>query len=189
MKKLSQLFEKIDNNKFMNLIIFLALGVILLIFSNTILKQDNKNSKPNIIQNIDPVINYNEFEKNLEKRLEMTLSKIEGVGEVEVMLTMEQSSEIVISKDVTIDIAKTNEVDQEGGKREIVNERTDVKNITITENGVEKPIILKEIEPKILGVIIVAEGGNDALVKDALTKSAIAVLGVQAHKIQILKMK
>lgn len=175
----------IENNKIMNLIIFFALGVILLIFSNTILKQDNKTP----IQNIEPVINYNEHEKNLEKRLKLTLSKIEGVGEVEVMITMEQSSEIVISKDVTIDISKTNETDKEGGKREIVNEKTDVRNITITENGVEKPIVLKEIEPKVLGVIIVAEGGSNALIKEALTKSAIAVLGVQAHKIQILNMK
>jgi len=39
------------------------------------------------------------------------------------------------------------------------------------------------------GVIIVAEGGDDILIKEALMNAAKTVLGIEMHKVQVLKMK
>ena len=45
------------------------------------------------------------------------------------------------------------------------------------------------MEPEIEGVIIVAEGGGDIIVKNSLISAANAALGVPTHKIEVLKMK
>jgi stage III sporulation protein AG len=54
---------------------------------------------------------------------------------------------------------------------------------------VSAPLVLREVQPKIEGVIIIAEGGDNILVKEALTNAAEAVLGLDISNVQIFKMK
>jgi hypothetical protein len=39
------------------------------------------------------------------------------------------------------------------------------------------------------GVIILAQGAGDAVVRDALTRAASAVLGVEIHKVVVMRMR
>ncbi|MCL1787241.1 MAG: stage III sporulation protein AG, partial [Defluviitaleaceae bacterium] len=55
--------------------------------------------------------------------------------------------------------------------------------------GVGTPLVLREVEPRIEGIVIIAEGGDSPFVRDALTRAARAVLGLEAHMIQVLTME
>ena len=125
----------------------------------------------------------------MEERLEAIFSKMEGVGKVEVMLTISYGKEIFLAEDVDSNYSKTNEEDTQGGQREITSE--DIQSKTVMQNtgsGSTEPVILKEKYPEVKGVLILAEGGEDPRVKQQLTAAAETLLGVPAHKVQVFKM-
>ena len=59
----------------------------------------------------------------------------------------------------------------------------------VVYDGNKMPVILKEYMPKVEGVIIVAQGGNIESVKKQLISGTVALLGIDSHKIEVLKMK
>lgn len=197
MERIKNLFKNTDKKVMSNLVTGLLLGILLLIVSNTLFKNPDKetvsNFKGDSIANTNQTSNtYNEksYEEILENRLENSLSLIEGVGKVKVMLTISNGKEIMVAKNSTSDESKTKESDAGGGSRELSSKKIDEKTIIISSaNEGERALVLKELEPKIEGIIVIAEGGNDIIIKDALTKSIQSVLNVEAHKISILKMK
>lgn len=115
--------------------------------------------------------------RQVEKRLEDILSMCEGAGKVKVMLTYKNSGSIAVAEN------RNSSENREGDS---------VKSDTDTEvvfNSEKEPVILSREEPVIEGVVIVAEGGGNIQVKDSLTKAAQALTGVEAYKIEVLKMK
>jgi len=130
-----------------------------------------------------------EYKSETEEKLKSILSKIKGAGEVDVMITFVSSNEAVPAVDVTTSQNTTQEKDKEGGTRNI-NETNKENSIVYEESqGVKKPFVVKEILPKVKGVVIVAEGAGDAEVRSNLTKAAQALLEVSAHKIQVFQRK
>ena len=53
--------------------------------------------------------------------------------------------------------------------------------------GDESPYVKKEISPGIEGVLIIAEGGDDAVVIENITEAVQALFGVDTHKIKVMK--
>lgn len=184
-----KLFKSRDKKLVTNLMTVMVAGVLLIIMGNTLFKSTPKNNK-DIVQKPETVvknnINENKYEYELEKRLESCLSLVDGVGKVKVIITLKNGREIVVAEDSLSDQSETIEEDKTGGKRQIKNSKNEDKPVIIN-NG--EPLILKEVEPKIEGIVIVAEGGNKPEVKDSIVKASQALLGVEAHKIEVLKMK
>lgn len=74
-------------------------------------------------------------------------------------------------------------------------ERADGKSLEISETrqlalaGTDEPVILKVIIPQIKGVVVVAEGADDILIKAQLNNAVCTLLGIPEHRVQILKHK
>lgn len=120
-----------------------------------------------------------------ERRMAEILSKIEGAGQVDVMLTFSRTEEKTIARDEV----REESYSEDGGK---TSESLRVENtaiLTEDRSGNTAPLILSESSPTVEGVVIVAEGGGDATVCAALNQAAQALLDVPAHKIAVLKMK
>ena len=49
------------------------------------------------------------------------------------------------------------------------------------------PYVSKEITPKVEGVVVIASGGDDALVVKNITEAVQALFGIDTHKIRIMK--
>jgi stage III sporulation protein AG len=195
MKKFfSQLKEK--KNIHMYVWVFLTAGVLLMLIG----RWQPGTPRPSSPQpygyhdnspSAGPIADENNFnaERELEKRLEEAFSMVEDVGRVRVLLSFTPDKETVYASDASISESYTREVDSQGGSREVRSVSNQGKTIIITDRaGVDRPLVLREIEPKIAGAVIIAEGGDSVFVKDALTKAACTVLGIEANKVQVLKM-
>jgi len=164
-------------------VVILAAGILFVSLS-FIKKPESGDSVPFV------KISEPNFEEAAEQRLSEILSLAEGAGKVEVMVTLSQNAEIVIASDVKLDESKTSENDGQGGLREIYTSKKSEETLLVKgTDGSMTPIVLKEITPKIEGVLIVAQGGGDARVKQALIQAVQIVLGIEPHKVQVLKMK
>lgn len=187
------LFKKSNGKRLRQMLALLALGMTFLFIAGTM---EQKPAKKNAAQDsgeeaymplaADAVGDY---EKRLEARLEEALSKVDGVGAVKAVVKLSYQGEIELAEDVTYE-----KVVSEGGAnadgRSSVTERREEKHVLVNgTGGIQEPIIMKQIEPKIEGVIIIAEGGENAAVKSSLTNAAGALMNLPVHKIAVLKMK
>lgn len=177
-----------------NLLVFLILLIITIISINIIWKKDNNTKTKQKVDENYKVLATDDMkesniqqqqEYNLEDELEKVLSNIAGVGEVQVLITYSQTSEIVAMSNKTVNTSKTEEADSNGGTRKI--ETTDEKKEIIVDSD-SNPITEKVILPKIEGAIVIAQGGDNATVKTNVIQAVSAVTGLSTHKIQVFKM-
>lgn len=117
-----------------------------------------------------------DYEDDFEERLEKILSHIDGAGKVEIMIAYESGKELIVKEDKSSQTTKKNDESEE-------------KNESKTVMANDEPFVIKEMTPNIKGIIIVAQGGGNIETKEKLINAAKALTGVEAHKIEVLKMK
>ena len=126
---------------------------------------------------------------NLENKLKNILSKIQGVGDVEVCLNYSESSEVVAMYNENSTTSTTEETDDTGGTRKIEEIDTQKDVIYKEEDGIKTPITAKVVEPKIEGAIITAKGANNSEIKNNIIQAVEAITGLATHKIQVFEMQ
>lgn len=129
--------------------------------------------------------NYVEY---LEENMEEVLSQMEGVGRVEVMITVSDMGESVVEKDRNTVQSVTTETDSAGGDRSVSETSVEETTIYIESDDETYPYIQKEKMPTIEGVVVVAEGGGSSSVVSNISESVKALLPVEAHRIKVVKM-
>jgi len=188
-KFFKELFRNKEKKLVLNFITMLLIGIVLIVTSNTILKKNSGEGgleeEKAFFENEKANNQESDFVSNLEKRLKNALANVEGVGDAEVVITLENEGEIVVAEDNSVDKSEVSEGD-EGSKRKTNNVKQENKKILLESN---KPLVLKEIQPKIKGVLVVARGGGNPEVKSSIIKAIQALLNVESHKIEVLKMK
>lgn len=126
---------------------------------------------------------------DMEKRLTDALSRMADVGEVQVMITLKASRELVVEKEQPVSRSSTNENDAQGGSR-IVNQLESEENTVYrTDGSVSEPYVVKTLSPQIEGVLVVAEGAGSGTVNRTIVEIAQALFGVEAHKVKVVKME
>ena len=129
-------------------------------------------------------------EREIAGELQRMLAQIAGAGRVEVTIQLGTSthSDYAINSDTGL--KTTMEEDQNGGTREITeNTGSSVVVITGSGQGLEKPVIKREVAPEVAGVLVVAEGASEPMVKADLFRAVQVALGIQPHKIVVMNMK
>lgn len=124
----------------------------------------------------------------LEKRLEMVLSEMAGVGKVEVMITLESSEELVVEKDEALIRSSTNENDSAGGSRIVNQVDTAPATVYQTQGSNSEPYVVKTLAPRVEGVVVVAQGAGNGTVDKNITEMVQALFGVDAHKVKVVRM-
>ncbi len=175
---------------FENLVVIVILGIIILLAGSFLF---NPNETKDTLKDASSVtsgdkgsgsqspMSGEDMVIDIENRLSELLSQVEGAGQVRVMVYADTSTEQIP--------AYNNEQDTRN------DERTDGKTSEISEtrqlalSGDDSPIILKTIVPQIKGVVVVAEGADDMLIKAQLNNAVCTLLGIPEHRVQILKHK
>lgn len=109
--------------------------------------------------------------EQMERKLEQTLVRIQGVGEVRVALTLKESSRQVLARD-------TRSSDREDSSTTVVLSRG---------SGVEEAVALQSIYPTYQGALVVCTGGGDARIKLQIMEAVRALTGLSGEKISICK--
>lgn len=127
-----------------------------------------------------------DYEREQEEKLRALLSAMDGVGEVEVMLTFLSTGEQVVEKDEPVSRANTVEKDSEGGSRTVTQYEKGDTSVFRSETG--EPFVVKTIYPRVEGVLVVAEGAGDGTINRSITEAVQALFGVEAHRVRVLPM-
>lgn len=153
----------------------------LIVFSGKPTGENDKEAfKDNSNVQVEEVSNQESDE--LESKLEDILSKIEGAGEVDAMITYEASEQIEPAFNSNATKEETTEKDSQGGERTVT---TSSENKTMITSGENKPVVIKTSEPKIKGVLVVATGASDPAVKQTLYNAVQTSLQVSGHQVLI----
>lgn len=187
-ERLTKIFKEEGNNKkkIENLVFFLIILVITIVAINFIWKDDKKddiNTNDNSKKLATTSQEQTYQEDSLETKLENILSNISGVGNVKVLLTYNETEELIPVYNESDKRSTTNEVDSEGGTRVI--EEVDSSKEVVYQN--DEIITQKKVSPKIEGAIITATGANNATVKTNIIQAVEAATGLATHKIQVFE--
>ncbi len=121
-----------------------------------------------------------------EARLREVLSCIRGAGKVEVMITYETGTELVPAMRTKVN--STNTESSGGNELSTSTQRTeDTEVATVSWQEGDSPIVLKEREPTVRGVIVVAEGAADIRVMLDLQRAVRAVLDVPLTAVEVFE--
>lgn len=125
-------------------------------------------------------------EISAEEALEEILGKVAGVGRVEVYIRYGDRGTVVVEKDENTSEEQVEETDRSGGKRKTTTIQRQQQTIYGDQ---EVPLVVQELLPAVEGILVVAEGGGNEAVKKQIEKTMMALFGLEAHKISIMKME
>ena len=110
----------------------------------------------------------------LEKRLERVLSKVDGVGRVSVFVALDDYGATDYVKDTRETIEK---------------EQSESEKTTVLKGSgaSSSPVVTRVTSPKVKGVIVVAKGAKNQVVKANLAAAVEASLAIMPHRIKILE--
>jgi len=128
------------------------------------------------------------YRERLESELEDGLRQIKGVKAVSVLITLESGSTTIYAQNTENTERSTTETDVAGGQREI-KETTESKQLVMTRDGSgEQAVVTEELQPEIKGVLVVARGADNLLIKERITIAVAAALALPTHRISVLPM-
>lgn len=129
------------------------------------------------------------YASQLEERLTQALTRVEGVGEVRVMITLKSSSEQVVEREQPVRRSATSESDAMGGSRSI-NEVDSQESVVYRSDGsLSEPYVIKTLPPQIEGVLVIAQGAGNGNVSRTIVEIAQALFDVEAHKVKVVRME
>lgn len=122
----------------------------------------------------DGTVQAEQYRESLERRLTDLLNGMEGVGQVQVMITVSGTAEQIYASEVK---ASQNE-----------RARQQEAALVITRSsGAEAPVIAKTVCPAVLGAAVLCSGGDHAAVQERVRKAASSVLGIPQGQIFVGK--
>ena len=173
-----------------NMLVVALFGILLLVIGIPVEKEE-RSEKEEVEETVEIENGQTEsYEEKTEEKLQNLLRKIEGVGQVSVMITWVTSEEMVVEKDIPSEMDNMKEKDSTGGSRETISSAQQENTVYDTDqDGKKTPYVVMHRLPKVGGVMVVAEGGGNAAVQKNITEVIMALFGIEAHKIKVVKMK
>lgn len=110
-----------------------------------------------------------------ERRMEEILSRIEGTGKLQLMLTLKSGSQLYLAEDT----------DESAGGEEVQVQR---ETVTLHRgSGYEDVVVTRQIYPMYQGALVVCQGADKAAVRLAVTEAVAALTGLSSDKITVVK--
>lgn len=179
-----------------NLIVVVLVGILLMVIALPVKKREDggenrtnvENTEETEINNMRYLTDEEDYVERMERRLEAALSRLDGAGEVKVMITLRASSEVVVEKDTTDSLSETREEDGEGGSRLVRVQDTEEATVYISESGQSSPYVVKTLTPQVEGVIVLAEGAGEGNVSMEILDAVRVIFGIEAHRVKVMKL-
>ncbi|MEE1155075.1 MAG: hypothetical protein UH241_07975 [Acutalibacteraceae bacterium] len=180
---LTKLREYTKNTKFVTVIVAIGLIGIVLILLSDLVKPKTSEEKQSDTQ--IKYVSLDEYENRLEQGLAEIISSINGAGKTRVLLTMESTVEQVYAtnKNLSQDNSTNMDNSNSSSDKDIQAETT---YITVElSDGTEETVLVKEIQPKVRGVLVVCAGGDDSIVKGKIIDAVTKALDISSSKVSV----
>lgn len=166
---ISKLSQKLPGllKKYQYAILVLAIGMMLMIWPS------KRNSQK---EEAKTAVVHSQTE-NPSQELEHILSQIQGVGKVQVLLTIKSGESTVYQMDEDMSTTENN---------------TSVRKETVIitdSNRNQQPLVVQVLPPQYLGAVVVCQGAENATVRLAVVEAVRNATGLGADHICVLKMK
>lgn len=117
--------------------------------------------------------------QKLESSMEEILGKMEGVGRVDVMLTLHSSSELVLASDTTLRYSgnpqNPNDYDRSS------------ETVTVSGGSGTDVVVTQERSPQYRGALVVCDGGDSDSVRLRVVEAVSALTGLGADRIAVVR--
>ena len=184
--------EKKGRRGIENLVIILILVVIIIIVASSFFNEKDDTAKEDKLQPTVALASKQPMDEimELEQRLVLILSEIEGAGHVKVMITGVSDGEVVHA----FNQVEQSSLQEEQNEAGIVNKTDEIRReqelvFMDGDSGERVPVVTKKYEPEIRGVVVVADGAGSNVVRQNITNAVEILMGLPAHRIQVLKRK
>lgn len=157
-----------DEKKRVNLLLCVGVAGLLLIALSEWFPLKMKTESAQSAPATDSTANQQDYAQQLEQRLEEVIAQMDGVGRVEVMVTLRQGQEAIYATD--------QETSSQG--------ETSVHHVLVSDDGLIETFQM----PQVLGVAVVCEGGDTAAVQNRISSLVESLTGVGANHITVAKM-
>ena len=107
------------------------------------------------------------------------LGKIKGVGQVEVMLTLDRGAERVLAGDSSLSYSGATSAPDDYSR--------DSETVVISQNGDDSVVVTQEIYPQFRGALVVCQGGGNPEVQLSVIQAVSALTGLGADKITVVE--
>ena len=153
--------------KYKYVILVLAVGLVLMAIPSGTDRENTTDEAPVEIK----------LQTSVSQELAALLTQIEGVGKVEVMLTIASGEETVFQTDQ--DISMGNDT-----------QSTRQETVMTTDTQRNQTGLIKQINPaRYLGAVIVCQGADSPSVRFAVVDAVSKATGLGSDRISVLKMK
>ncbi|MDD6208473.1 MAG: hypothetical protein PUB10_08150 [Clostridiales bacterium] len=128
-----------------------------------------------------------DYKEQMESELEEILENADGISHVKVMITLAGSREEVVLKDTPCsqESSSVSGNENQENSSQVSSEETTV--LTEKEDGSTSPYVLKVEKPDVEGILIIADGVENAETVTQITEAAEALFGIPVHKIKVMK--
>ena len=155
----SELWKKY---KFVLLVVLVGIILMLLpVSSQTKETEENKSQIPQ--ESFDLAV--------MEQRMEEVLGKIDGVGKLRLMLTLQSGTRLTLAEDTQRD-----------------QDRTQRETVTLNRgSGNQEIVITNRFYPVYQGAVVVCQGADSSAVRLAITETVQALTGLPSDRIRVAK--
>lgn len=156
------------------------LGILFIFLSTGKPDSADKNLQKSVL----PSTFMQELTTQMENKLQAVIGNIQGVGNCQVMVTFENGIEYVYANEskATSDVLDEGE---SGKKQEKISSEN---NLVIIEQGNGKEALkVKEIQPKVRGVVVVCDGAQDVAVRQQIIDAVTTSMDISSAKVYVAK--
>ena len=117
--------------------------------------------------------------QDLQADLEDILGRIQGVGEVRVLLTLEADGERQLAAD--------SELSYSGSTAAPEDYRRTTETVLVDGGSADAPVVTRTVYPTYRGALVVCQGADRAEVRLAVTEAVTALTGLTADRVTVAK--
>ena len=150
--------------KYKFVLLVVLVGIILMLLSVSSQTKETEENKSQIPQESFDLA-------AMEQRMEEVLGKIDGVGKLRLMLTLQSGTRLTLAEDTQRD-----------------QDRTQRETVTLNRgSGNQEIVITNRFYPVYQGAVVVCQGADSSAVRLAITETVQALTGLPSDRIRVAK--
>lgn len=178
-KYIDKLMLSKDKTKY---VLIIGMVGILLIATSTLIPKNSDEKNENISsKNIS--VTTEAYISQLEKKINSMISQIDGVGNSEVVITLENGVENVYANSER----KTSDCNENISGKSTNRNDTQHDVVIVDGSSGKQALIVTQKEPTVKGVVVVCEGADNSVIVKRVTDAVTKSLDIKTNRVSVVK--